>query len=321
MDDSGAVPSLNPGGTGPDTRRALFFSPFFLIVVFLGGLVVVLSPKLAEALLFRPSIGNPGPAPALAGIPGEDVWLDTTDGLRIHAWWYPASRERSGGGRDGGATPAVLLLHGNAGDISHRAPLARGLLKEGLSVLLLEYRGYGGSEGEPSEEGLHLDGLAGLDFLLARGVAPGNVVLFGRSMGGAVAARLAGARPVGSVILESAFTSLHAMAGTVYPFLPGFLLARLRGRFDTVGRMESLSAPVLVVHGTTDEIVPFEMGEKLLEAAGSRAEWYPVSGAGHNDVFQVGGREYFRTLATFIRSNAGDEPRQLGPHHGDASAY
>lgn len=313
MGDSIHTPSTEVRREGPDTRRALLLFSIALLLTSLGVLAMVLSPRLAEAILFRPSKGDPGPAPSLAGVPGEVAWLETSDGVEIQAWWYRCSRVDSRRDVSGRTPPAVLLLHGNAGDISHRTPLARGLLEEGVSVLLLEYRGYGGSHGEPSERGLHLDGLAGLEFLQARGMAPENVVLFGRSMGGAVAVRLAAAQPVGGVILESSFTSLQDMARTVYPFLPGFLWVRIRGRFDTLERMKALSVPVLVVHGTRDQLVPLRMGRALLEAAGSRGEWYPVPGAGHNDAFLVGGRDYFRALATFIRDSTGGGPREGDP--------
>lgn len=265
---------------------------------------MILSPALAEALLFQPSRGDPGAPPDLSGVHGEVAWITASDGVRIQGWWYPAPGGTMSVQLGDDAPPAVLLLHGNAGDISNRTPLARGLLEEGCSVLLLEYRGYGGSEGVPSEEGLHLDAVAGLDFLSDRGLTPGRIIVLGRSMGGAVAARLAAARPVGGVILESAFTSLHGMARALYPFLPGFLLHRLRGRFDTLKAVEELSVPILVVHGTRDEIVPFDMGRQLLEAAGSGAGWYPVEDAGHNDLFWVRGEEYFRTLGGFIRGVA-----------------
>ena len=213
--------------------------------------------------------------------------------------------------------PTVLLLHGNAGDVSDRTPLALGLIREGVSVLLLEYRGYGGSEGSPSEEGLHLDALAAHDFLLSQVGDPGEIVVFGRSLGGAVGARLAVDRPTGGLILESAFTSLEAMAGTLYPFVPGFLFWRLRGRFDTLARVKEVNVPTMVVHGTEDEIVPFRMGKDLMEAAGSRGEWLAVPGAHHNDVFQLGGTVYFRALSEFIRRQTRGGPEEQGPPRSD----
>lgn len=285
---------------------------------------MVLSPALAEALLFHPSRGDPGPPPVLAGVPGDSVQLLTSDGVRILAWWYPIREGASRGaspdpllGASPRLAPAVLLLHGNAGDVSDRTPLALGLIREGISVLLLEYRGYGGSEGSPSEEGLHLDALAAYDFLLRQVGDPGEVVVFGRSLGGAVGARLAATRPTGGLILESAFTSLEAMAGTLYPFVPGFLFRRLRGRFDTLGRVREVNVPMLVVHGTEDEIVPFRMGKELTEATGARGEWLAVPGAHHNDVFQVGGTPYFRTLGEFIRRQIRGGPEERGPPRSD----
>lgn len=190
-----------------------------------------------------------------------------------------------------------------------------GLLSSGLSVLLLEYRGYGGSGGSPSEEGLHLDAVAGHEYLSRRLGSPETVVVFGRSMGGAVAARLAAERTVGALIVEASFTSLEAMARSLYPFLPGFLFNRIKGRFDTLSRLSEVDAPILVVHGSEDEIVPLEMGKALAGAAGPAGEWLEVDGAGHNDVFWVGGREYFGRLARFVgervrgESEEKDSPR------------
>ena len=264
------------------------------LVVF-GGILMVLSPLLAEALLYQPTRGDPGPPPVLLGIRGEALTLTTSDGVSIAAWWYDAGK----GGEH--PPPMILLLHGNAGDISHRTPIAEGLLGEGLSVLLLEYRGYGSSGGKPSEAGFREDALAGRDFLLGQSRDPARIVVLGRSMGGAVAAGLASREPVGGLILESAFTSLEDMAGTLYPFLPSVLFRRLRGRFATIDLLKEVRVPVLVIHGVEDEVVPLRMGMDLLEAAGEPKEWMDVAGAGHNDVFWVGGSSYFRRIASFAR--------------------
>ena len=264
----------------------------------LGFLFLLLSPTLAEKLLYQPTRGDPGPLPTLSGVTGEAVTLEASDGVRIQAWWFRRSTP----------APAVLFLHGNAGDISHRTSLAEGLLEEEISVLLLEYRGYGGSEGRPGEEGFHLDAMAGMDFLEEQLGGSGEIVIFGRSMGGAVAAGLARVRPSGGLILEAAFTSLEAMARTLYPFLPGFLFRRLKGRFDTLEMVKEARAPVFVVHGTRDEVVPFRMGETLFAEAPAPKGWYEVEGAGHNDVFWVGGSEYFRILARFVRRSVSGSP-------------
>jgi fermentation-respiration switch protein FrsA (DUF1100 family) len=266
-------------------------------------MTVVLSPTLAEFLLFQPSRGDPGPPPALLGVPGEVVTLSTADGIRIQSWWYQVARGEPG------PAPAVLFLHGNAGDISSRTPIAEGLIGRGLSVLLLDYRGYGGSEGRPSEEGLLQDALAGWDFLLGKVGSPHRIVIFGRSMGGAVAARLAASRDSGGLILESSFTSLLAMGREVYPFLPSFLLSRLKGRFATREWVENVRTSLLVIHGSRDELVPLAMGREIFEAGKEPKEWLPVAGAGHNDVFWVGGSEYFRRIESFVRERGRGGPR------------
>jgi fermentation-respiration switch protein FrsA (DUF1100 family) len=195
--------------------------------------------------------------------------------------------------------PAILFLHGNAGDISHRTPLAEGFLREGLSVLLLEYRGYGGSEGSPSEDGFHLDAVAAHDFLAMKSGGAHRVVVFGRSMGGVVAARLAASRPCGALILESTFTSLEAMGRELYPILPGFLFRRLKGRFSALEWVGGVGAPVLIIHGNRDEIVPVDHGRELLAAAPEPKIWMEIEGARHNDVFWIGGVSYFRRIAGF----------------------
>ncbi len=265
---------------------------------------MVLSPSLAEHLLFQPSRGDPGPPPLLQGVQGEDHTLTTQDGVEIKAWWYPAESTVE----SPAVGPAVLLLHGNAGDIAGRTPLAEGLLSEGVSVLLLEYRGYGGSKGRPSEEGLHLDALAGWDFLLERVADPNRITVLGRSMGGAVAARLAANRTPGALVLESAFTSLAEMGKSVYPFLPRFLLVRLEEAFATRRWVRDAKAPLLVIHGSEDQLVPLSMGREIYEAGKDPKEWFLVPGAGHNDVFWIGGGEYFRRIAEIARRGPGHTP-------------
>jgi fermentation-respiration switch protein FrsA (DUF1100 family) len=274
-----------------------------LALLAVGGLLMLISPSLAERFLFLPSRDDPGPPPVVRDVVGRDVVLSAEDGVRVHGWWYevPMTADRF--------SPRVLLLHGNAGHIGDRLDLAEGLVVRGISVFLLDYRGYGRSEGRPSEEGVLRDAIAAHAFLAGMEGGTDRVVVFGRSMGGAVGAQLAASVPVAGLILESSFTSLEAMANSLYPILPSILLRRLRGRFSTLESLKKTSIPLLIVHGTEDELVPLRMGLELLEAGGERADWLAVSGAGHNDVFFFGGDLYFSRLATFAFRAVGAEAR------------
>lgn len=266
-----------------------------LFVLILGVPVVIVSPSLAEHFLFLPDRRHPGPPPNLGPVAGQAVAVETSDGLRLESWWYEA----------GPGAPAVLLLHGNAGNVAGRLPLARGLVERGVSVLLLEYRGYGGNEGKPTIEGLIRDARAGLEELSTR-VGDERTVLFGRSVGGAIGAQALEGRSVAGLVLESSFTTLAEIAESVYPVLPSFFFRRLRGHLDTRAALVRIRAPVLVVHGTRDGIVPLHMGLELYESAPEPKEWYGVTGAGHNDVFSVGGGAYFDRLAGFVRKVTGE---------------
>ena len=233
----------------------------------------------------------------MASVAGERVELETSDGVGIFGWWYAPP----------GASAAVLLLHGNAGNVGGRTPLAEGLVARGIAVFLLEYRGYGGNPGEPSIAGAIRDAEAGLRFVADRAGGEERTVLFGRSLGGAVGMQALEGAAVGAVILESTFTSLEAMANSVYPWLPGFLFRRLSGLLDTRSAVARFEGPLLVVHGSEDDLVPAEMGRELLEAGSGPRDWFEVRGAGHNDVFVVGGGAYFDRLATFVRRWAAGE--------------
>jgi hypothetical protein len=224
----------------------------------------------------------------------EDCRLTTSDGLRLHAWWLSAGPD----------APVLLWLHGNAGNISHRAENQRLLARSGMSSLLVDYRGYGRSEGKPTEQGIYLDAEAAYDYLTRqRGVPPEHIVAFGQSMGAAAAVHLALVRPVRGLILESPFASARAMARHIMPLLPVWPFVRTR--MDNVGRIRSVRVPVLVLHGDRDEVVPFEQGMQVFEAAPEPKRFYRIEGAGHNDTWVVGGDDYFRTLADFCRRCAG----------------
>jgi uncharacterized protein len=225
-------------------------------------------------LIYLPS---PGPVPPAATVlPGaEDVAFSTADGLRLRGWFVPPAGSPGPG-------PAVLVCNGNGGDRSMRAALAAALSRLGLAVLLFDYRGYGGNPGSPTEEGLAADARAALSYLAGRPeVDPGRLVLFGESLGAAVALRLAVERPPAALVLRSPFASLAEVGRRHYPLLPVSLL--LRDRYDSAALAGRLTAPLLVVAGGRDRIVPPGHSRRLFAAAPQPKRLVVVDGADHND--------------------------------------
>ena len=225
----------------------------------------------------------------LSGLPLEDVWFSSADGTKLFGWYVEHT-----------ATSAVLLwCHGNAGNIINRLDNLRELYRIGLSVFLFDYRGYGRSQGRPSEEGLYQDAIGAYDYLTrTRMIRPERIVLFGRSLGAAVAGELAAQKPAAALILESPFPSVEAVAKFHYGGLPVHWL--LGAEFRLIDRLPHLSLPKLIIHGDRDDIIPLELGRRVFEAAKSPKEWYVIQGADHNNTYQVGGGAYVLRLATFI---------------------
>lgn len=227
--------------------------------------------------------------PTARGLEFEDVFFRSDDGVRLHGWFVSGSRNVT-----------WLWFHGNAGNISHRLENMRLLRDElGVSVFLFDYRGYGRSEGTPSEEGTYRDAEAALAYLRDQdGVHRDRVVYFGRSLGAAVAVHLATRHPPYALILESPFPSIPYMARRAYPFLPVWPL--LRTRYDSQEKMAHVKAPLLVLHGDADDTVPLEGARMLFDAANQPKEFQVIPGAGHNDTYVVGGRSYFAALRGFL---------------------
>lgn len=256
-----------------------------LIQVLVGGLVlavlvVTLAYLFQRRLIYLPS-GGPVPSAGTV-LPGaRDVELRTEDGLTLRAWYVPA--RGSGSGSDSGVT--VLVAPGNAGNRMNRAPLADALSARGMAVLLLDYRGYGGNPGDPTEEGLALDVRAARDHLVDRGAE--KILYFGESLGAAVVAELATEHPPCGMLLRSPFTELADVAGEHYPFLPVRLL--LKDRFPVVEHVARTKVPVTVVYGSADEIVPVVQSRAVAEAAAGPVTTVEVPGAGHNDAVLLDG--------------------------------
>ena len=230
------------------------------------------------------------------GMEFEDVFFRTHDGVELNAWLIEASQD----------SPVVIWFHGNAGNIADRVENARLLFDRGLTLFMVDYRGYGKSEGEPSEEGIYIDGQAAYDYLISeRDTAPENLIVFGRSLGSTVAVHVASNNRCAGVILESAITNMADMARAHYPIIPG--LGNLKHKFNSIDRVPEIRAPILFIHGDADEIVPYELGRRLFDAAESEKEFYAISDAHHNDTYFVGGKEYFDRFEKFVREKAGKE--------------
>jgi uncharacterized protein len=262
-----------------------------LLLSILVALVMVLW-SLQRQLLYYPA-GEPPPVDQV--LPGaESVQLTTDDGLELGAWWLP-----------GGPT-AVAVLPGNAGNRAGRAPLARALQELGLSVLLVDYRGYGGNPGTPSEQGLLADGRAAVDWVVGREDVE-HLVLFGESLGAAVALGVAAEHPPDAadapdaLVLRSPFTSIVDMARVHLGPVPEALV---RDRYPSVDRIGQVTAPVLVVAAERDEVVPFEQSRRLAEAAGGGAAFVSVAARGHNDPALFDGDELLDAVAAFLTSRA-----------------
>ncbi len=247
---------------------------------------------LDRMLIYFPETGLTT-TPADVGLAYEDVFLSASDGTRIHGWHVP-----------GECDATALWFHGNAGSIGHRVENIL-MMRErlGVGVFIIDYRGYGLSEGRPSEKGLYMDAEAAIDHLVSdRGLdAERDVVLFGRSLGVGVAVEMATRHRVRGVILESGFSSVKGMAKVTHPGVPSFLtLPFIEARYDSESKIGRVRSPVMILHGDRDEIVPFEMAERLYEAASEPKRLFRIRGASHNDTVAVGGEAYFDALRSFI---------------------
>ena len=227
------------------------------------------------------------------GLDVEECQFRTRDGYRLHGWWHPGS-----GPGEPSHRPVVLWCHGNAGNITHRAENMRMLAERGLAVLLFDYRGFGRSEGKPSEHGLYLDATTAYRYLVhRRGVSPSRVICFGRSIGTGVALHVALREKVAGLIMESAFENVPAMVRRrPLLWLPALFM---RNRFDNLIRIRRLAVPLLMTHGDRDSLVPVEQGRAVFAAAPEPKELYVIEGAGPNDTYEAGGEAYFEALRRF----------------------
>ena len=231
--------------------------------------------------------------PSRIGLLYQDIHATAQDGVVIHGWFIPRP----------GAPHTFLILHGNAGNISHRLGWIQMLRSLNAHIMIIDYRGYGRSEGKPFEQGLYLDALAAYDWWRKeRAADKSKIILIGESLGGAVAIDLAARVPIDGIVLQSTFTSAREMAKTMIPI--GLLQPLMGIRFDSAAKIHKIRCPKLVIHGNRDDIVPFRLGRKLYELAPPPKTFYEVQGASHNDLLLIAGTEYLKQLQDFL-SNSG----------------
>ena len=246
-------------------------------------------------MLYLP--GMPGRSldmtPADVGMEYEDVWIETADTVSLHGWFIPGQSART-----------LLFFHGNAGNISHRLESIRQFRSLGLSVFIIDYRGYGQSKGRTTEKGMYRDAEAAWRYLTRdRGIDASDIVIFGRSLGASVASWLAAEYPPSALIVESSFTSVPDIAQELYPWLPARWLSRLK--HATRDYVRDVRCPVLVVHSRDDEIIPFHHGEAIFAAASEPRSLLEIRG-GHNDAILVDEQNYLEGLGEFLSGIRGE---------------
>lgn len=260
---------------------------YFIVIIVLFAAYVRFVEK---RTVFLPQIGLSEGVPSDIGMAYEEVFIKTADGIRLHGWFVP-SKEKS----DRAVT--FLFFHGNAGNINNRIEKVEFLHELGGNVLIIDYRGYGISEGSPSEKGIYLDAQAAFDYVTARkDVAKNKIIAYGVSLGGAPAADLALNRPVAGLVLHSTFTSAGDMAKKILPIALPFLI---RTKMVNIEKVRKIKVPKLIIHSARDEVIPYQMGKQLFEAAAEPKEFLKIDGE-HNDAHIMSRDEYMKGMRGFL---------------------
>jgi len=278
--------------------NATWLSSIWQLLLGAAGIYLILGLLLfffQSSLLYFPNTPSREifATPKSIGLGYESVTIETDDGLSLDGWFIPAADPRG----------VLLFFHGNAGNMSHRLESIKVFNDLRLSIFIFDYRGYGRSDGKPSEQGIYRDAAAAWRYLTERRqIAKESIVFFGRSLGGAIAAHLAGRNCPGALILESVFTSVPDLASQLYPIFPVRWLSRFR--YQAKSSLKSVACPVLVVHSRHDEIVPFRHGRALYDAANEPKQFLELHG-GHNDGFLVSGQKYLDGIDGFLNAHFG----------------
>lgn len=228
----------------------------------------------------------------------EDCYFETSDALRLHGWFCSPHRKTGGVPAPVHTEMVLLWFHGNAGNITYRYDMILAMMELPVDVFIIDYRGYGRSEGNPTEKGLYLDARAAWDHLTkTRGISPDHIIVFGKSLGGAPAIDLAAQVQPAGLIVQSSFTSAADMAAVVLPFFPTVFL---RTKMDSITKIGGVHCPKLFIHSPADEVIPYKLGRRLYEASPEPKAFYEVKGAPHNATYIVGGKPYFEALRRFV---------------------
>ncbi len=266
----------------------------FAVVLALGyGVLLGCTYRFQSRLIYFPGIAATDPmmTPARIGLNYEEVRFSAADGVALHGWYIPAEPARG----------VLLFMHGNAGNITHRLDSIAVFHRQGLSQFIFDYRGYGQSEGSPDEPGTYADAMAAWQYLInERGTPADQIVIFGRSMGAAIATELAAQTQPAALIIESAFTSAPDVAADHYWFLPVRMLARFD--YNTRSYLENVDVPVLIIHSVDDEIIPVQHGEALYAVASDPKSYLELRGD-HNQSFLLSEPDYSRGLDDFLSNH------------------
>lgn len=228
--------------------------------------------------------------PEYIGLKYNDIYLDTDDGLRLNGWFIPEDNARG----------TILFCHGNAGNIGHRLEKIALLQKARVNIFIIDYRGYGRSQGKPSEKGIYLDAKAAYDYLInKRRIRAEDIILYGESLGCAAVIHLASEQKVGALIVEGAFSKGRDMARRIYPFLPAFFFSNI---FDCLTKISKVDEPKLFIHSKNDEIVPISLARKLYNAAPQPKSFVELIG-GHNTAFLDSKGKYISSIIQFLDAN------------------
>ncbi len=275
------------------------FQPPSLLIALL-----LVSCRPEDKLIFYPS-AEIILTPRHVGLEFQDLFFTTADGVRLNGWFIQHREARV----------TLVWFHGNAGNISHRVENIKLLHdKVRVNIFIFDYRGYGRSEGNVSEAGTYRDGVAALEFVVQQlGVKTENLIIFGRSLGAAVAAEMANRFDIRALILETPFVSIPEMAKSVFPLLP--IGSLLQTRYDNLEKIAKIKVPLLVLHGDRDAVIPYEHGRRVFNAAPGPKDFYTISGASHNDTYIVGGDAYFERLRSFIEIVMASRPPSSSTDH------